>query len=79
VNAWQARIPENVRSYYANQQAAALPAVVSQGSNTIMYILMALTFGVVIGVGSYALKKVQKRSEYVPLKEPLDKDNLLLA
>jgi len=76
--AWQARVPENVRNFYARESYAAVPATASNWSS-MMYLLMALTFGVVIGVGSYVLKKVQKRSEYVPLKEPLDKDNLLLS
>jgi len=76
--AWQAHVPENVRNFYAHESYAALPAPASNYS-PMMFLLMALTFGVVIGVGSYVLKKVQKRSEYVPLKEPLDKDNLLLS
>jgi len=55
---WTARVPENLRTYFSASQAATVPQPVS--TNPIVYFLMALTFGVVIGVGSYVAKKSQK-------------------
>jgi len=74
---WTARVPENLRTYFSTSQAAAIPQPVS--TSPIVYFLMALTFGVVIGVGSYVAKKSQKRSEYVPIKESADNDSLLFS
>jgi len=70
--AWESRFPS-----YFTSQAAAIPQPSS--TSPIVYFLMALTFCVVIGVGSYMAKRVQKRSEYVPIKETADKDSLLFS
>jgi len=75
---WASHLPENLRAYFTTSQAAALPQPVA-ASSPVLYFLMALTFGVVIGVGSYMAKRVQKRSEYMPIKETADKDSLLFS
>jgi len=68
---WSSRLPQD----FATSQAVAMP----QPTSTPLYFLMALTFGVVIGVGSYLATRVQKRSEYLPIRESVDKDSLLFA
>jgi len=75
---WSSRLPQHLRNYFATSQAAAVPQPTTTTS-PLVYFIMALTFGVVIGVGSYMAKRVQKRSEYMPIKEFADKDSLLFS
>jgi len=76
---WSSRLPQHLRNYFATSQAAAVPPQPTTTTSPLVYFIMALTFGVVIGVGSYMAKRVQKRSEYVPIKESADKDSLLFS
>jgi len=76
---WSSRLPQHLRNYFATSQAAAIPQPTTTTISPLVYFIMALTFGVVIGVGSYMAKRVQKRSEYMPIKESADKDSLLFS